>query len=172
MTTLANYQARAAATAQKEAYDLAYLVPMIVGEVGELHGQKAKAHWHGWTPARLQEELVSEFGDVCWGTAILLDMYGIRSTPEQLLGQPRTPWGDELDPWHILLQRATGLHLFYIQLNTHRYLPGEATQLWLALEKYCHDITGLPFQDVLDYNVKKLADRAARGVLQGSGDHR
>lgn len=172
MNTLANYQARAAATAQPEAYHLDYLVPMIVGEVGELHGQKAKAKWHGWTPARLQEELVSEFGDVCWGTAILLSMKGITHVTENLLGQPRTVWGDELAPEHILLQRVTSLHLFYIQRSTHAYIPGEASQLWLALERYCHTITGLPFQDVLDYNVKKLASRAERGVLQGAGDHR
>lgn len=172
MTTLANYQARAAATAQPAAYSLDYLVPMIVGEVGELHGQKAKAKWHGWTPARLQEELVSEFGDVCWGTAILLDMYGIKSVTESLLGQPRTVWGEPLSPWHVLLNRATGLHLFYVQDATRRYIAAEALQLWMVLERHCHDITGLPFQEVLDYNVAKLASRAARGTLVGQGDHR
>jgi len=173
MTTLANYQARAAATAQKAAYDHNYLIPMIVGETGELFGQRAKSVWHGWTPAKLQEELVSEFGDVCWGTAILLQMEGVSSPKERLFGQPRSIWPEEeMSPWHILLTRAQSLHLFHCLSRTKIYIAGEAEQLWLALEKYCHEITGVPFQDVLDYNVKKLADRAERGVLQGSGDHR
>lgn len=172
MSTLANYQARAAATAQQAAYNLDYLVPMIVGEVGELHGQKAKSVWHGWTADKLQMELVSEYGDVCWGTAILLEMYGIRATTGSLLGQPKTVWGDPLDAWHILQNRATGLHLFYIQPNTRRYLPSEAEQLWMVLEEHCETITGVPFQEVLDTNVAKLAGRVARGTLVGQGDHR
>lgn len=172
MSTLANYQARAKSTAQPEAYNHDYLIPMIVGETGELFGQRAKSVWHGWDAARLETELVSEYGDICWGTAILLDMEGVNGSTTRLLGQPHTIWGDELDPHHLLLQRSTSLHMFYIQQYTKRYIPGEATQLWLTLEKHCEAITGVPFDEVLEYNLAKLAGRAARGVLRGAGDHR
>jgi len=55
---LHEYTVQAEATAQPAAHDRAYLIPMIVGEVGELFGQRAKAVWHGWAPERLQAELV------------------------------------------------------------------------------------------------------------------
>jgi hypothetical protein len=173
MTTLANYQARAAATAQPAAYDHNYLIPMIVGELGELFGQQAKSVWHGWDADKLKEELVLEYGDICWGVAILLEMEGVQSVSGNLLVPGRSIWGTQLSPWHTLLQKATGLHLFYATgAGGHAYISAEAQQLWTALEKYCGVITGAPFEVVLDANIKKLASRAARGVLQGAGDHR
>lgn len=172
MTTLANYQARAAATAQPAAYDYAYLVPMIVGETGELFGQRAKAVWHGWSAAELRDELVSEFGDICWGTAILLEMEGVRSISGNILLPGRSLWGSELDPWQTLLQKASNLHLMYVAGENRRYLQGQAQQMWQTLEKTCGAITGATFEQVLDANIAKLASRAARGTLVGSGDHR
>lgn len=176
MTTLSNYQARAATTADPKAYDHEYLIPGIVGEVGELFGQRAKALWHGWDTQRLQQELVSEYGDIAWMTAILLDMSDVRSIRVPLLGQPRmvqgTVHGEELDPRQLLLQQATSLHLFHIQPHTKRYIPGEATQLWLLLERHSLALTGADFDTVLQANLAKLAGRVARGTLVGSGDHR
>ena len=173
MITLSNYQARAAATAQPSAFDRAYLIPGIVGEVGELFGQRAKAVWHGWDNQKLSAELISEYGDICWMTAILLDLEGIKSTrPENLLGQPRTIWNEQLDPWHILLQKACNVHLFHTQRQTTRYIAGEAEQLWLILEAFCLSITGADFDTVLEANLAKLAGRVERGTLVGSGDHR
>jgi hypothetical protein len=173
MTTLANYQARAAATAQPAAYDRAYLIPMIVGEVGELFGQRAKAVWHGWEPSRLQEELVSEYGDVCWGVAILLQMEGAANLQGSRLRQPvLTSWGNEPDPWQQLQARAGWLYRFHTQKETHQFICGEAKQLWLLLEANCQAITGVPFDAVLGANLAKLASRAARGTLVGQGDHR
>jgi len=173
MTSLSNYQARAAATAQPAAYDHAYLIPMIVGEVGELFGQRAKAVWHGWDAERIQKELVSEFGDVCWGTAILLDMEGHNSLQGSRLRQAGpTVWGREPDPWAQLQQRAGWLYRFHTQQETHQFIVGEAKQLWLLLEAYCEEITGVPFNQVLDANIDKLVGRVARGTLVGQGDHR
>lgn len=172
MTTLANYQARAAATAQPAAYAYEYLVPMIVGEVGELFGQRAKAVWHGWDVDRLTTELVSEFGDVCWGTAILLEMEGVRSISGDVLLPGRSLWGAELDPWQTLLQKATNLHMLYVGGDSRKHLQGQAQQMWMTLEKTCGRITGRTFDQVLDANIAKLASRAARGTLVGSGDHR
>jgi hypothetical protein len=169
---LADYQLAAARTAQPAAYDRAYLIPMIVGEVGELFGQRAKSVWHGWEEGRLEEELSLEYGDVAWGVAILLDLEGIRST-EQYFEQPsRTLWGQPLDPWHVLLQKASAIHLFTTQADTYGYVGGEAAQLWMALERHCQEITGHDWETVLNANLAKLASRAERGVLQGSGDHR
>lgn len=171
---LAEYQVAAATTAQPRAYDLAYLVPMIVGETGELFGQRAKSVWHGWSEEELTAELVSEFGDICWGTAMLLDMHSISTISGNVLLPGRSLWGAELDPWHTLLQKATGLHLMYISEETEsaRFLGSAAQQLWLTLQTTCQRITGKDFDTVLQANLAKLAGRVARGTLVGSGDHR
>lgn len=161
---LAPYQVIAASTAEAAAYSLDYLIPGIVGEVGELFGQKAKAHWHGWKADKLQTELVSEYGDVAWMTAILLQAHDVHE-----VGPFSTR--DSIDQAHLLLMRSTGLHLYYSQGMTD-YIAEAAARLWAALEHCCESVVGVPFAEVLAYNEKKLADRAARGVLKGAGDHR
>lgn len=176
-----DYTQEAASTAQSAAYDRAYLIPMIVGEVGELFGQRAKAVWHGWDKERLTDELVLEYGDICWGTAILMLLEGtdhskvdftkVTALPHR--GGVNTLWaGNQPDPWQQLLARSTDLYLYYTQEETHSYLRGAAQQLWLALQTHCQVITGHPFDDVLTANLAKLASRAARGTLVGRGDHR
>jgi hypothetical protein len=174
MATLTNYQARAAQTAQPAAYDHAYLIPMIVGEVGELFGQRAKAVWHGWDADRIQLELVSEYGDICWGVAILLQMEGANSLQGSKLRRVDTCWcaADKPDAWAELQTRAGWLYTFHTQRETHQYIVAEAKQLWLLLAAHCEEITGLPFDAVLEANLAKLASRAARGTLVGQGDHR
>lgn len=169
---LADYQREAARTAQPAAYDRDYLVPMIVGELGELFGQRAKSVWHGWSPARLKAELTLEYGDIAWGTAILLDLEGWADVDGVVPQPSRSVWGTHLDPWHQLLNKATGLHLFYTSPDNTRFLPQEARVLWVLLERHCEAITGSTWDEVLQANLAKLASRAARGVLQGAGDHR
>lgn len=170
---LAQYQSAAAATAQPAAYQYDYLVPMIVGEVGELFGQRAKSVWHGWTREKLQAELVSEYGDIAWGTAILLKMEGVEFFRAQLRQGPATTvWGNEPSPWQPLANKAANLFHFYTQEETHQYIRGEAQQMWLTLESSCKAVTGTDFNTVLERNLLKLQGRVARGTLVGSGDHR
>lgn len=164
---LKEYQARAAVTAQPAAYQHHYLVPMIVGEVGELFGQRAKAVWHGWDDNRLRQELVSEYGDIAWGTAILLRMEGV-SVVDSMYA-PRPPYGN---PWQALVSSANDLHLFYSSAETTRWVSSEAQRLWLALQKHCQAITGHSWDTVLQANLAKLAGRVQRGTLVGQGDHR
>lgn len=172
---LQEYTHLAARTAQPAAYDRAYLVPMIVGETGELFGQRAKAVWHGWDAAKLELELVSEYGDIAWGTAILLKVEGIHYDKVQfppLRQQGPTVWGRQQDPWQHLLTKAHDVYLFNTQEETSSYVRGAAQQLWLALQHHSLAITGRDFDHVLQVNLDKLASRAARGTLVGAGDHR
>lgn len=168
---LADYQDRAAATVSPEdesnVYSYEYLIPMIVGEVGELFGQKAKALWHGWASDRLEEELVAEYGDICWGTAILLRRHGVT----ELEPQSTPSWTLGIDPWHLLLHRSHTLYQAYTEDRDDEVVR-TAGRLWQYLEDQCETITGLSFEKVLDYNSQKLASRAERNVLRGSGDHR
>lgn len=170
------YTAQALALLQPIAYDRAYLIPMIVGEVGELFGQRAKAVWHQWPTERLQAELVSEFGDVAWGTAILMQLEGTDLTKVEFANHTSIPkrgmYGSTVDPWQQLQVRAGDLYLYYSEEASHTWLRGAAQQMWLALQTYCQEVTGVPFEEVLQANLDKLAGRVQRGTLVGSGDHR
>lgn len=168
---LHEYQLAATRTAEERAYHWRYLVPGIVGEVGELFGQRAKAHWHGWDDTRLRRELVSEYGDIAWLTAILLTTVEVYDEP-QGYAEPIHPFRDVPDPWQQLLNRAHAVHLLAGDWHTRRMVKGDAVLLWAQLRHYSHTITGADFDHVLQANLRKLADRAQRNVLQGSGDHR
>lgn len=165
---LQDYLAQALVTADPKAFQHVYLIPGIVGEVGELFGQNAKAVWHGWKQDKLQKELVSEYGDIAWMTAVLLHVEADKGTE---IAIPVFTTRLEDDDLHLLLMRATALHLYYSQ-SLFPYIPEAAARLWSALEEKCQSVTGVSFQTVLDANVAKLADRAARGVLKGAGDNR
>lgn len=157
------YQRRALDTAQPRAFDHAYLIPGIVGEVGELFGHRAKAFWHGSHPDRLKEELANEYGDICWMTAVLLSTYQIHEVDLSHSFQDK-------DPWLGLLDGADNLYGLYTYDDT--YVSSAARNLWAYLETHCLEITGLGFGEVLQMNLDKLRSRAERGVLRGSGDHR
>lgn len=174
--TLAAYQHLALATAEPRAFHLDYLIPGIVGEVGELFGQRAKAYWHGWPMEKLQTELVSEYGDIAWMTALLLHSRGVASLQPVVNIPPSLNLGI-LNPHQSLLSAASSLHTQWLLeeqgiSETDEWLDMAAERLWRVLRDNCEAITGRDFQYVLDANLVKLADRAARGVLRGSGDHR
>ena len=176
LLTLAGYQQRAAATAEPRAYDLEYLVPGIIGEVGELFGQRAKAHWHGWMPGKLGEQIVKEYGDICWMTALLLHTRGIDYLDPAYPAAGGVRWG-RMNPNHALLSASQNVHLQWLMeeegiSDSEKWMDESVSRLWRVLRAHCQDITGLPFQDVLQANLEKLASRAARGVLRGSGDDR
>jgi len=177
-TKFSDYVLAARETADPEAFELEYLIPGIIGEVGELFGQRAKAHWHGKPDFELAKELRNELGDVAWMTAILLDRYGVREIPDEQYEKLDRPYASAIPVSSLLLARIESLHAAYLaslglpDLGA-RLIPSSAVELWALIEKRAEQITdGYPFEDVLAANLRKLADRKARGVLKGSGDHR
>lgn len=170
---LSEYQAEALKTADPEAFDLEYLVPMIVGETGELFGQMAKAHWHKWDAGKLEDLLVKEAGDIAWGTAILLHVQGVSDAKvPNHKGHVHYPDGAHLG--QALINRAADIHLFATETHMQRYIADEAKLMWRTLERFCEspDYLGVPFDTVLQVNLDKLRSRAERGVLKGAGDLR
>lgn len=168
---LRTYQHMAMTTAQPRAYHHEYLVPGIVGEVGELFGQNAKAYWHGWPQHQLQVQLVKEYGDIAWMTAILLHTERVEQLDVPANFSPG--WaGDKPDPMALLLSGASQLHSAYLNRPHYDWVQEAAQRLWFILATQCEAITRTPFDIVLEANLDKLASRAARGVLQGSGDNR
>lgn len=157
---LQDYQIEACKTAHERAYHLEYLLPGIMGEVGELFGRKAKGYWHGWDEEKLNEELASEYGDIAWMTALLLIHFDVHD----IEGWPSGGGWETSDLWDNLFLMAGSLQVMPEVLG--------AQTLWHRLELYCKTITGHDFDYVLRKNLQKLADRQARGTLVGEGNHR
>ena len=165
MTTLAEYQKLALQTAMPEAFLPSYLVPSIVGEVGELFGKRGKAVRDHWEPERLDRELAAEYGDVLWMTAILLHSLDVDEI--HLPNNTR----DHRDPWYDLLDISQWLYEEHMQEVTPS-LHKPACTLWQRLARNCQAITGHSMDEVMAINIEKLLSRQARGVLTGSGDNR
>lgn len=175
MTTLYQYQEIALRTAQDRALSFEYLIPGIIEEIGELFGQTAKAHWHGWPEAQLKAELISEYGDIAWKTAVLLHWQGVHSIDDRqemttLATSNDDPWGDLLQAGQDLYEEHR--HHELTTLATSQCLTNSAQRLWFTLFMHCQAVTGETFDFVLAFNESKLRDRETRGVLQGKGDHR
>lgn len=192
VTQLNEYIVAAESTAQPAAYDYDYLVPGILGEIGEIYGQLAKYHWHEWPLEKLQDELKAEYGDVCWMTAILIAK---RLTVHEIeINYEGMPSDFNPFPGMSMLTRSVNEMLYKLneELEAANLLEefggaeGPATRheaaqddtdnhllkLWALLAVLAPVVTGHTFDQVLEYNKVKLASRAERGVLRGAGDHR
>lgn len=171
---LREYQTAALATAEPRGRELDYLIPMIMGEMGEALGHRAKAYWHGTPKEELAQELILEYGDVCWGTAVLLHELGITEV-EAYPGPDTAPqtraWADKVPAWSSVLNRATGLFNLWEDSQEH-HLADATVSLWQALEYRAEACVGVSLDAVLRANATKLAGRAERGTLRGNGDHR
>lgn len=192
--TLAEYQTAASTTALPTAYDYEYLIPGLISEVGEMHGKLAKAHRDGWDLHQLQEELTKELGDVCWMVAILLDGLGVHDEHSfQFWINPGSTARNQYDEvfthsspimssmaalrasvWQItnlldsqLRPKTKGSHTI-----TNAYFTQRCVTLWFMLGMVAVNLTGHGLDYVLRGNLAKLADRKARGTIEGSGDNR
>lgn len=167
MSLFSKYQKAALATAQPEAFSDEYLIPMIVGEVGELIGQMAKARWHGTPSHELNRKLMLELGDVAWGLAIYLHTQNVTevetSYPVTRSINTRAAYAMLESYSHSLFQRWS---------YNDGGLVAKVDQMWNFLYLFSVDLCGYQLEDVLDANIEKLASRAARGTLQGDGDDR
>lgn len=164
--TLAEYQRAAISTADPEAFRPDYLLPSLVGEIGELFGQRGKSVWHGWSEEKLRDALVLEYGDVAWMTAVLLHTMEERTT-----GDPITS-DCERTAWDSLLSQSNLVYWSGTHPQAHGWLRNDTKLMWQTLAGNSQLITGAPFDYVLTANLDKLRSRAERGVLKGSGDYR
>lgn len=163
------YQERALETALPTALTPDYLVPMIVGEIGELFGKIAKARRDSWDTARTSLELAKEYGDVCWGVAVLLWAYDAQP-PEGTFGAGKRDMPDDIHEALCMLNH-TALELYARRTRPENALF-TARILWTLLYLFCELVTGHSFDEVLQMNLTKLTSRKERGVIEGSGDNR
>lgn len=166
---LKEYQARALETALPTALTPEYLVPGLVAEIGELFGVQAKAVRDGWDEYQVETALVKEYGDVAWFAAVLIHEY--RETWKMCDTVYLYPGSRSIDAMNLLMEHATSLSENYFD-SFDIDVRANAHQIWRLLEENSEKITGSTFDQVLEVNLAKLADRKERGVISGSGDSR
>lgn len=120
-----------------------------------------------------------ELGDVLWYLAVLTNHFKIGVEKYKPIGKfSHVPVKDPLQGF-ILIGSIQEI-LKKVVRDNHWELPSGETAnkleesfslLFLLIQKICIK-NGFGFEEILDLNIKKLADRKARGVLQGSGDER
>lgn len=171
---LTDYQAKAMTTAKPTALSLDYLIPGLISEIGEVFGVQAKAIRDGWSPETLKGEMTKEMGDVAWMVAMSLRELGedtIHARRASLDMATEMAMGDPHEFFERFAQAPVKLYRCYREmdrLSMCHCLRG----LWIFMQGTQHLITGRDFPTVLAYNLDKLQDRAARGVIGGSGDNR
>jgi hypothetical protein len=139
-----------------------YLALGLLAEVGELAGVLAK-HYRG-DGGDLREKVLKEAGDVAWFVA-------------QICRCTHTPFCDPHT--HLRYDALTDLPINAMREATAlaaALLDGAPVQkhsqallIWLRLLVIRFDLT---MDEVMQANLRKLADRQARGVLMGNGDER
>lgn len=169
---LLEYQLAAASTAEAPAYDTRYHVPGIVSEFGELQGHHAKAFWHDRDPSDTARHIVLEYGDLLWLTAIALQACGVTKESQfpVHIRQPRTYPNQA--PEAAIAHAIHRIYMTWLDEDPSDVLATYWAHLWVTLLTYAQDITGQPADTVMQANLDKLADRAARGQLRGDGDDR
>jgi NTP pyrophosphatase (non-canonical NTP hydrolase) len=163
----ADYQQQAAKTAiyprKVDDFSLAYLSLKLCGEANEL--RKAIG----------LENVVKEAGDVLWYAAVLakegdltleIPREGVRSIPAQKEGLISPP--AEIAE---LIGKAYRDNDGRLNEQTQNAIERRLMHM-LACVRGILDRRGASFDAMLQANLDKLADRAARNVLHGSGDNR
>lgn len=157
------YQDKALETALPTSLTPSYLIPMIIGEIGDCFGKVAKAVRDDWSEERLNGELAKECGDVCWGVALLAKHYGLTKIDR---------WGTD----YRLQNRAQSLHFLLADVSTLGGITrngngsgrAQVRNLWLNLEDNCELLTGHSFDKVLNMSLTKIADHKVSNDISGS----
>jgi len=141
----------------------------LASELGEVLGVFAKLE--RGDPANWQDRLSAELGDVAWYLARLTDL----CDPQPPLELPRADMfiqpsfiGCANRLWHVAQFLAEHPDQ---RINCHSQNPDRTEYLWVYWVRMCQ-LYSIDPSLVLESNLAKLRDRAARRVLQGDGDHR
>lgn len=179
--TLAEYQQAALTTALPTAFDNRYLIPGMVSELGEVFGKLAKAHRDRWAETKpagfLENELVKEYGDICWAVAVHLHHNGVSEISEDVMtdynGTPDYAFPLDREGALSSLLGQSFLVTSSIYESKPRQVEIDSVQfLWLLLRRLAVTVTGSSFDHVLGVNIAKLNKRKINGTLEGSGDDR
>lgn len=163
---LSDYQARALETALPTALTPEYLNPALLSEVYELGAQV-----FGDTAKMIRDQkldntksynaTVKEYGDVAWVTAIALHVQGVK----EVSGWDEPVGEDFHDFTNRLIMKA--------QIAVESDDTFQLAQIWQMLKAHSGILLAdMDFDEVLEANLAKLADRKQRGVIGGSGDER
>jgi NTP pyrophosphatase (non-canonical NTP hydrolase) len=163
------YQAAAASTARYPAHARKlYPALGLLEECGELAGKLAKQLRDG-TDNR--DAMILELGDVCWMLSALASEHGVKLEGLEMPSLNRGMPMQTLLAENIADLMSSAGELSESVIRASSWTPGHIE----GVAGLCFDVArslDVPLSEVLERNIAKLADRQARGVIQGAGDHR
>lgn len=157
--TIENYQANAMRTCLPSAKNWGYATHNYRAELFELLAKIESFHAKqirdgaDFDKAKYLDKIADEIGDCYWQLALICELHN-----EQF----ESNYGYKLD-WKILYDFVASMHfdLFFSDARI------EFARIDSIVKMFNFDIN-----DILQRNIDKLASRAERGVLKGSGDSR
>lgn len=151
-----------------------------VGEIGEVYGREKLMGW-GFT-RKGTNEILAEIGDNWWYAAAVADALGKQfeevRTFSGLLPENYRSRGLTILTLQKHASKIAGVLKKSIRDNDGYFEAKHTDAVMAELFQFTHQLENLTEQfgstteAVMAKNLNKLADRKARGVLQGSGDNR
>ena len=155
--TFREYQNEAVKTALPRALNLEkYLLPNLLSEIGELSGAGAKSHRDEWSYQTLRKEILKEGGDCLWMCAVIAHITDTLDISKEI--------------FPAISRDFTALVLSWASLNTNVTRTNIISMVNRILG-YLDDF-GISPAEAYAANIAKLADRAERAAIKGSGNDR
>lgn len=149
---LKTFQAGIKPDATEAAYHLGYLVPGIMGDVGDLFALRANAALREQDVSG--EAAVEMYGELAWKTAILLDSYGIDEVEAEITEAMQHQWAGQISGWLSLANRAQLTAAMWLEDRPH-LIPGSAQRLWVSCRMRAEEVTGVDFDTILQTHLDK-----------------
>ena len=183
ITTFSEYSKHAASTQLDSCKNAEYLCYGLMSEVGELCGLFQKARRGDFNLTDKLDDFRKEIGDCFWNVDRYVnftfdgsDISYVTAFDNLDLFQLR--FGvcdvDPSKPMNDLIDAASKLHTWALEYNGSAS-PRDLHSLTLSIVRSLVRLSSsldLSISDILTTNAQKLADRKARGVIQGNGDNR
>jgi NTP pyrophosphatase (non-canonical NTP hydrolase) len=132
----------------------------LKAEAGEVQGKFAK--FYRGDDIDLDAELIYECGDVLWYLALMVDILGLNLEDFY-----------EKREANINRERAADLVYRNCSLISQQFVQKDLDPLYIKITlRYLELAAERDIKEIAEINIVKLADRKARKMIKGNGDHR
>lgn len=160
--------------------NLLYPTLGLIGECGELTEKIKKSIRDDGSiiTKEKKQAILNETSDICWYLASLCsELKKDFSLTDDRFKEINTLYNCNIYFIILFISQFTGLMAEQV-INHQYYYKDSSFEILYYIEKitgllkiFCNKLD-IVFEDVLDFNIKKLTDRLNRGVISGSGDNR
>ena len=169
--TVSNYQKLAMKTCIPSCANMTYCTYGLISEMHELlgkyYGLKAKSTRGDFDvnniPESKRDAVKGELGDVCWFIALYCDLNNDSFEAIEKNEESSFPWNG--------VAAAKFLDIFGLD-DCIKEIDRSMIENYMFVVKYIAYACNIKFDDILEYNIKKLASREKRSLIKGDGDFR